>query len=321
MGTINRAPRGGVINLLELATSALFGVGAHYHISLTRAQGQKMDFEALEYWIKKEKWTPDEAIHLMLNIDPRTSKTMGEALSNFASTWGHEEDSEQTTAEKLLRALFSLRLQLETLIDVQTADVEGKDDPLGFQPARYHLNGFKVLNPFRSKSPFELEFPKEAFEPFAKLFVYDGLAIDVPIFGLFHKNEETDLNNWEESLNTPNQTTDNKDQGLENEEIIEGITVGQLKKFLDKTSEEYRPRLEVLIRTIISLVGIPEGTAPYNRILEGRCRELLEEEKIGSKANATAPIEVAKKDIEAIKRISSKRSETTGGRPSGDKIE
>ena len=146
--------------------------------------------------------------------------------------------------------------------------------------------------------------------------MFYGMAIDVPIFRLYHVPEEIYLSNFKNTQDDLTSQPQEVKAGAtlpEDEEVIEGVTVGQLRNFLDKSSKEYRPRLEVLIRTIISLVGIPEGTAPYNRILEGRCRELLEEEKIGSKANATAPIEVAKKDIEAIKRISSKRSETTGG--------
>lgn len=272
----------------------------------------------LQYWRNKKKWMAFDAVFVMLGVDPAgyLPRLIYDPNLVGAEASLSEEDS------VLLEASKKLLNDLEGTINYETYEKEG--DGWGDNYPRYFLNGIMVLNPYRQKKPLELEFPQEAFKTFAEVNVFYGMAIDVPIFRLYHVPEEIYLSNFKNTQDDLTSQPQEVKAGAtlpEDEEVIEGVTVGQLRNFLDKSSKEYRPRLEVLIRTIISLLGIPEGTAPYNRILEGRCRELLEEEKIGSKANATAPIEVAKKDIEAIKRISSKRSETTGGRPSGDKIE
>ena len=272
----------------------------------------------LQYWRNKKKWMAFDAVFVMLGVDPAgyLPRLIYDPNLVGAEASLSEEDS------VLLEASKKLLNDLEGTINYETYEKEG--DGWGDNYPRYFLNGIRVLNPYRQKKPLELEFPQEAFKTFAEVNVFYGMAIDVPIFRLYHVPEEIYLSNFKNTQDDLTSQPQEVKAGAtlpEDEEVIEGVTVGQLRNFLDKSSKEYRPRLEVLIRTIISLEGIPEGTAPYNRILEGRCRELLEEEKIGSKANATAPIEVAKKDIEAIKRISSKRSETTGGRPSGDKIE
>lgn len=272
----------------------------------------------LQYWRNKKKWMAFDAVFVMLGVDPAgyLPRLIYDPNLVGAEASLSEED------RVLLEASKKLLNDLEGTINYETCEKEG--DSWGDNYPRYFLNGIRVLNPYRQKKPLELEFPQEAFKTFAEVNVFYGMAIDVPIFRLYHVPEEIYLSNFKNTQDDLTSQPQEVKAGATlpgDEEVIEGVTVGQLRNFLDKSSKEYRPRLEVLIRTIISLVGIPEGTAPYNRILEGRCRELLEKEKIGSKANATAPIEVAKKDIEAIKRISSKRSETTGGRPSGDKIE
>ena len=225
----------------------------------------------LQYWRNKKKWMAFDAVFVMLGVDPAgyLPRLIYDPNLVGAEASLSEEDS------VLLEASKKLLNDLEGTINYETYEKEG--DGWGDNYPRYFLNGIRVLNPYRQKKPLELEFPQEAFKTFAEVNVFYGMAIDVPIFRLYHVPEEIYLSNFKNTQDDLTSQPQEVKAGAtlpEDEEVIEGVTVGQLRNFLDKSSKEYRPRLEVLIRTIISLVGIPEvrhRTTEFWRDGAGNC--------------------------------------------------
>lgn len=273
-----------------------------------------MNQEDIQYWLNKGKWTAEQASFLLLDIDPR-SATGQDFLDRHYSPWDYDlEGLELDGIDRVLyEAMESLRNHLTQEINQETYNREG--DSWGEKYPRYYLNGFEVLNPYKQHHPLDLAFPLEAFEPFAREEVFNGLSVDVPIFGLFHEPDRSNVGTLPTNLAPVpiEQRAEAKDM-----EIIPGITVNQIKSFVDSNSADYRPRLDVLIRVLIQLAGKPEGTISYLAALNTQCEALLKSQGIGTKINETAPIEVAKGDIDAIKRILSKNKTTKGGRPPKD---
>lgn len=274
-----------------------------------------MNQEEIQYWLSKKRWTPVTASLLLLDIDPRSSKGQ-EFLDRHNSPWEYTlEGLELEGKDRVLyEAMESLINRLTQEINQETYDREG--DSWGEKYPRYYLNGFKVLNPYKQHHPLGLAFPLEAFEPFAREEVFNGLSVDVPIFGLFLKPDRSSVGTHPTNLAPApiEQRTEVKDM-----EIISGITVNQIKRFIDSKSDDYRPRLDVLIRVLIQLAGKPEGTILYKNSFESICRDLLEKSQIGSQTSKTARPEVSVADIKAIERVISKEKVTTGGRPPKDK--
>ena len=276
--------------------------------------------EEIQYWLNKKKWTALEASFLLLDLDPRNhnvqifieKEAYGDlrGLETFLDSLAVRFRNRLIKHDDLLRNIQQ-RMKEEA--------VSNGIDYLGTAPY-YIFYGVEIRNPLREKSFSEIEIPIEAFKKYAEeqIFPKDKEYADIPIFGLYHEKNETNLHGSEESTIAPLQKAGNEENQLENEEIIEGVTVGQLKNFLDKSSEEYRPRLDVLIRVLIQLAGKPEGTVPYENTLRTKCEELLKSQGIGSRINESAPVEVAMADIRAIKRILLKSRTTTGGRPPKD---
>lgn len=311
---MSEAPRGGVINRLETALYALYGVGAHSLKTQKQGKGAGMNQEEIQYWLSKKRWTPVTASLLLLDIDPRSSKGQ-EFLDRHNSPW--EYPLEGLELEGIDRVLYesmeSLINHLTQEINQETYNREG--DSWGEKYPRYYLNGFKVLNPYKQYHPLDLAFPLEAFEPFAREEVFDGLSVDVPIFGLFLETDRSNVRTH--TTNFPPAPIEQRAE-VKDMEIVSGITVNQIKRFIDSKSDDYRPRLDVLIRVLIQLAGKPEGTISYLAALNTQCEALLKSQGIGTKINETAPIEVAKGDMDAIKRILSKNKATKGGRPPKD---
>lgn len=270
-----------------------------------------MNQEDIQYWLNKGKWTAGVASFLLLGIDPRSH------LANLVldpNEFGELLDHKNRI---LFDAARRLRQDLEIEIISQTEEVEGELDLWDERKfSRYHLNGFRVLNPYKERGPLEIEFPSKAFKSFAQENVFEGLAVDVPIFGLFHEPEESNIGADRANFAPApiEQRTEVKDM-----EIISGITVNQIKRFIDSKSDDYRPRLDVLIRVLIQLEGKPEGTILYKNSFGSICRDLLEKSQIGSQTSKTARTEVSTADIKAIERVISKEKVTTGGRPPKDK--
>lgn len=97
-------------------------------------------------------------------------------------------------------------------------------------------------------------------------------------------------------------------------EIINGITVGHMKQLLDPNSQEYRPRLEALVRSLISAFGIKEESSKYKNTLEAEIKKNLEALEIGS-YNGSEINYYVNVDKEALTRIAKKSKLSKGGRP------
>jgi len=117
-----------------------------------------------------------------------------------------------------------------------------------------------------------------------------------------------------------NELDRSRDTGAECElaetmEIINGITVGHMKQLLDPNSQEYRPRLEALVRSLISAFGIKEESSKYKNTLEAEIKKNLETLKIGS-YNGDETNYYVNGDKDALTRIAKKSKLSKGGRPS-----
>lgn len=294
-----------------------------------------MNQEQIQYWLNKGKWTAEEASFLLLDIDPREDivKKYSEDFDFFYSVQDKNSFLDSLPAEtraKLLKAdevKYGLRDKIE--IETRASGLMYADK------APYYLfQGAKLPNPFRAKSATEIEIPKELFREYAEeeIFPEDKEYADIPIFGLFHSLDDSKISaeggtkgasqisqeERSEELSRPAPAPIERQTEAKDMEIISGITVHQIKRFIDSKSDDYRPRLEVLIRVLIRLAGKSEGTILYETTLKTECEELLKAQEIGSRTHEGALLRVAKGDIDAIKRIISKNKVTMGGRPQKD---
>lgn len=270
--------------------------------------------ERFQYWLNKGEWTIEEASSLLRSIEPSDDATKKTTIE------------ENIIQDRIVESIFEETKNSAWLDDELADRSEG-----GFYLPCFIFYGYEVRNPYCMDSIFSFKFPVEAFRKFAEkeLFPKNKEYADIPIFGLFHSLDDAKKSAKDstksaakisqeerlEELSRPVPAPIEQRAEAKDTEIISGITVNQIKSFVDSNSAEYRPRLEVLLRVLIQLAGKAERTISYETTLKKECEALLKAREIGSKTHETAQIEVARADIDAIKRIISKNKVTTGGRP------
>ena len=149
-----------------------------------------MDQKTRDYWLSEEKWTPEQAVWLMVNIDP-DSKNASCFVSKAWKRYGFR--SEESFIDSLPRdeqtSFRDFRAVANKLIDQIFEESNYSEETLENPPSEYKLCGFTYPNHFKRDSMGYAVFPIEAYRLFAERYIFPkegGLGINVPIFDLYH---------------------------------------------------------------------------------------------------------------------------------------
>lgn len=299
-----------------------------------------MDQETREKWLSKEKWTVREAVYLILDIDPESELVKQfEATDDIPMVDEYGEDV-SPRAIFLERSPSDLRIKLKVFPEILTClDIEINKQTESLKqsetrPSVYLLYGYKARNPFRSLRAVDVSFEIEAYRQFAeeKVFPIENYGADVPIFGLFYEdqNSQNETGSTVPSVQNVGKSDievaepeviqlDNKPSNValapDQLEIVDGITVQDIRDFIDRNSKEYCPRFLVALLFLKKAKGINRGTSRYKNLLKNELQTIFENLGVGnldSEGNFNVP-DVEKK---SIKRLASHDKKTKGGRPS-----
>lgn len=299
-----------------------------------------MDQETRKKWLSKEKWKVREAVYLILDIDPES-----ELVKQFETTddipFFDEYGEEVSELAIFLECLPNdLRIKLKMFREVLTCldmEINKQTESLKqseTRPSVYLLYGYKARNPFRGLRAIDVSFEIEAYRQFAKekVFPIGDYGADVPIFGLFYEDQNSQnetgstipsvqnvgKSNIEVAEPEVNQL-DNKPSNValapDQLEIVDGITVQDIRDFIDKNSKEYCPRFLVALLFLKKAKGITRGKSLYNNLLNNEIQIICEKLGVGnldSEGNFNVP-NIEKRTIE---RLASHDTKTKGGRPS-----
>ena len=268
-----------------------------------------MDQKTRNYWLSKKSWTGKEAVYLILDIDPwaETTKQFEKIDRSFYSASDLQIFIENLPEPLRVRyqEVYTLRQRLESVIHEQTSN----RIMYNVRPNIYYFNGYQARNAFGQHSELEVSFPVEAYKRFAQeeVLPLNKCGADVPIFGLFYEDQNSQ--NESDSLIPSTQTENDSDI-----ELIEGITVSEVRSYLDRQSEEFRPRLLALFKLLKAVKGIQKGASKYEKTIGDEISKILQEMGIGN-INDCEEFNVTDKDITTLKQIAKKEKLTRGGRP------
>lgn len=164
-------------------------------------------------------------------MDNQDLFTIGEAVVNFlglrAEDWLSSDEFGFETYYDFRGNTIALAMENQLIADAQQVDSE----------FACYLGGVKADNPLNAYRVFEVKFPKEAFYNWWK-----------------ENNRGLKRSPWfDDLINTDNldSSTVDKEETFANEndlEVIEGLTVGDLREYLTDGSGEYLPRLLAVLR-------------------------------------------------------------------------
>lgn len=277
-----------------------------------------MDQKIRDKWLAKKKWGVREAIWLMLDIDPECENVANFKKREFSSIDFSLEnvDPENVSDEKREfmkkipqneRGAFECYDKIDILIQERIYRDTGRSELSLELLGEYRLDGYTYRNPYKEKGPHGSVFPKEAYKKFAieKVFsIETGFAADVPIFNLYHKDDD--------KRSKTKLKSNNVDQS---DDFIEDVPNSFIKSLLDKNQKEYLPRLEALIRALYEREREEEKDVGKDKNkLDNAIYRHLKNLKIGN-SSEEGTIYGTDIDIKALGRMAMRENLTKGGRP------
>lgn len=180
-----------------------------------------MDQESRDKWLSRSKWTGEEAIFLILDIDPEGE--IAKHIERYYSFVYEIPPVQIREYEKVKEAL------MRAIAGESNAKAIGYEEDF---PVFYCLEGEQVRNPFRKYSSLEVSFSPETFYIFAQknIFSDEKLGANVPIFGLYHEREE--------SVNLGSEVVQDLESiRIDGIEVIEGVTVADIHEMIESNRE------------------------------------------------------------------------------------
>lgn len=157
--------------------------------------------------------------------------TIPEAVINFlglrAEDWLRSDDFGYETYYCFDGDPVAIAMERQLIADAQQVDSD----------YAVYLGGVKANNPFNAYRVFEVKFPKLAFYNW---WMEDHRGLEAP---KWFDDLLLDAGLQEVSVHVPNNVSNEVEI-----EIIEGLTVGELRSYLKENSPEYLPRLLAVLR-------------------------------------------------------------------------